>query len=121
MIFSDYNFALVYFFGILIFSFVFASIPFFLSYSVIKQEKISAYECGVEPFGQLFQFFNIQFFLVAILFLIFDLEIVYLLPWAATAAQFSKIYGILYFIPFYCFMFFMLIGYVFEWSQGVLN
>ena len=78
--FLTYEWAQIYFFGILIFSCIFAALPFILSKGVIQAEKTSPYECGVEPFGHFFQYVNIQFFMVAVLFLIFDLEIVFLLP-----------------------------------------
>jgi NADH-quinone oxidoreductase subunit A len=76
----SYEWAQVYFFGVLIFSFIFAAIPFVLSKSLVQYEKSTPYECGVEPFGHFFQFVNVQFFLLAVLFLIFDLEIMFLMP-----------------------------------------
>lgn len=76
----NYEWAQIYFIGVFLFSFIFAAIPFFLSKSVVRFEKNTPYECGVEPFGHLFQYVNIQFFVVAVLFLIFDLEIIFLLP-----------------------------------------
>ncbi len=70
--------------NIIIVVFIFACILFFLSYILNYQEnnfvKLSSYECGFQPFEDSRQFFNIEFYLVGILFVIFDLEIVFLFP-----------------------------------------
>lgn len=77
---EQYNY-LVYYFGV---SFFLVAILLFVGFSFsIKQpsfEKTSAYECGFEPFGDAHSIFNIQFFVVGILFMLFDLELAYLFP-----------------------------------------
>ena len=79
-IFSEFYYILIFF----ILSTIIATIVFFLSYFLVKQnvdsEKISSYECGFEPFEDTRSKFDIKFYLVAILFIIFDLEISYLFP-----------------------------------------
>ena len=72
----------------IIFSFILSSFILFLSYSVAIQnpetEKLSSYECGFEPYEDARQNFDIKFYLIAILFLIFDIETIFLIPWAIT-------------------------------------
>jgi len=72
----------------LIFSFILSSFILFLSYSIAIQnpetEKLSSYECGFEPYEDARQNFDIKFYLIAILFLIFDIETIFLIPWAIT-------------------------------------
>jgi len=72
----------------LLFSFILSSFILFLSYSIAIQnpetEKLSSYECGFEPYEDARQNFDIKFYLIAILFLIFDIETIFLIPWAIT-------------------------------------
>jgi len=72
----------------IIFSFFLSSLILFLSYSIAIQnpetEKLSSYECGFEPYEDARQNFDIKFYLIAILFLIFDIETIFLIPWAVT-------------------------------------
>jgi NADH-quinone oxidoreductase subunit A len=82
------------YFNILIFSFISLLIVFVLltlSYVVspkkINVEKASAYECGFEPFDEAKKSFDIQFYIVGVLFLIFDLEVAYLFPWAVNLSS----------------------------------
>jgi len=110
----QYNLTVVYFFGVFVFSGVFLLLPFFVSRGEVFLSKGSAYECGVEPFGFYSQFFNIQYFLVAVLFLVFDLELLYLLPWAVTAQKCASVFGVIYFFPFYRFVVLLIFGYIFE-------
>ena len=80
-------------------------------------EKLSAYECGFEPFSDSRMRFDIRFYLVAILFIIFDLEIAFLFPWAITL---SKI-GNLGFWSMMIFLFVLTIGFIYEWKKGALD
>lgn len=72
----------------LLISIVLSFVIFFLSYFLATQiggtEKLSAYECGFEPFEDARNTFDVRFYIVAILFIIFDLEIAYIFPWAAS-------------------------------------
>ena len=77
-------------------------------------EKISAYECGFDPFDDSRSRFDIKFYLVAILFIIFDLEVAFLFPWALVLKKVS-------FFGFWSMMVFLLvltIGFVYEWRKG---
>lgn len=80
-------------------------------------EKASAYECGFEPFGDARDTFDVHFYLVAIMFIIFDIEIAFLFPWAQaswTASFASRAVALL-------FLFILAVGLVFEWRLGLLR
>jgi NADH:ubiquinone oxidoreductase subunit 3 (subunit A) len=100
---------------------VISTIIFTLSYvGMIKQydlEKISAYECGFDPFEDTRKRFDVRFYLVAILFIVFDLEVTYLFSWAVVTGE-SDIYS------FWVMIFFLVIvtfGLVYEWMIGALD
>ena len=80
-------------------------------------EKLSAYECGFEAFGDARMKFDVRFYLVAILFIIFDLEVAFLFPWAVSLGNIG-LFG------FYSMMFFLMIltvGFIYEWKKGALD
>lgn len=92
-------------------------LAFYLSPKEVSFEKTSPYECGFEPFGDGHLIFNIQFFIVGILFMIFDLELAYLFPWVVHL-------GNLNFFSFFImifFLIFLIIGLVYEWKKGALD
>ena len=80
-------------------------------------EKLSAYECGFEPFEDSRMEFDVRFYLVAILFIIFDLEIAFLFPWAISLGNL----GALGFWSMIIFLFILTIGFVYEWKKGALD
>ena len=80
-------------------------------------EKLSAYECGFEPFNDSRMEFDIRFYLVAILFIIFDLEIAFLFPWALTLGNL----GLFGFFSMMLFLFILTIGFIYEWKKGALD
>ena len=80
-------------------------------------EKLSSYECGFEPFNDSRMEFDIRFYLVAILFIIFDLEIAFLFPWAITLGNI----GYFGFFSMMLFLFILTIGFVYEWKKGALD
>jgi NADH-quinone oxidoreductase subunit A len=80
-------------------------------------EKLSAYECGFEPFDDTRGRFDVRFYLVAILFIIFDLEVAFLFPWAV-ALQDIGIFG---FWSMMIFLVVLTIGFVYEWRKGALE
>ena len=100
---------------------ILASIILLLSYTLILQqadsEKISAYECGFQPFEEARMKFDIKFYLVAILFIIFDLEVAFLFPWALTLSQ-NGFFG---FWSMMVFLSILTIGFVYEWRKGALE
>ena len=80
-------------------------------------EKLSAYECGFEPFDDARRRFDVRYYLVAILFIIFDLEVAFLFPWAVAL----KDIGLLGFWSMIAFLGVLTIGFVYEWCKGALE
>lgn len=80
LIFDEYLIILIFFFFALVLSSLFFTLSFLLVPKKFDQEKVSAYECGFNPFEDARATFDIRFYLVAILFLVFDLEISFLFP-----------------------------------------
>ena len=80
-------------------------------------EKLSAYECGFDAFDDSRMEFDVRFYLVAILFIIFDLEIAFLFPWAISLGNI----GILGFTSMMIFLFILTIGFIYEWKKGALD
>ena len=80
-------------------------------------EKLSAYECGFEAFNDSRMEFDVRFYLVAILFIIFDLEIAFLFPWAVSLGNI----GTLGFWSMMIFLFILTVGFVYEWKKGALD
>ena len=95
----------------------FVVVNFILSPKKPDPEKLSAYECGFEPFESARLKFDVRFYLVAILFVIFDLEVAFLFPWAD---GFQSI-GSLGFWSIILFLLILTIGFVYEWKKGVLE
>ena len=80
-------------------------------------EKLSPYECGFEPFEDARGRFDVRFYLVAILFIIFDLEVAFLFPWAISLGQI----GMFGFWSMVSFLTILTIGFVYEWKKGALE
>jgi NADH-quinone oxidoreductase subunit A len=80
-------------------------------------EKLSAYECGFEAFDDARRRFDVRFYLVAILFIIFDLEVAFLFPWAVSLADI----GWFGFLSMLGFLGVLTIGFVYEWNKGALD
>ena len=91
--------------------------PFILAYSSPDREKLSAYECGFNAFDDARMKFDVRFYLVAILFIIFDLEVAFLFPWAVA-------FGEIGWFGFWSVMIFLAvltIGFIYEWRKGALE
>jgi len=95
----------------------FIIINFIFSPKKPDPEKLSPYECGFEPFNDSRMEFDIRFYLVAILFVIFDLEIAFLFPWAISLGKI----GFLGFISMMIFLFILTVGFIYEWKKGALD
>ena len=91
--------------------------PFLIAYKDPTPEKLSAYECGFNPFDDARMKFDIRFYLVAILFIIFDLEVAFLFPWAVAFTEVG-LYG---FISMMVFLTVLTIGFAYEWKKGALE
>ncbi|MEM1284186.1 MAG: NADH-quinone oxidoreductase subunit A [Pseudomonadota bacterium] len=91
--------------------------PFVIAYKNPDPEKLSAYECGFNAFDDARMKFDIRFYLVAILFIIFDLEVAFLFPWAATFGDL----GLFGFWSMMVFLAVLTIGFAYEWKKGALE
>jgi NADH-quinone oxidoreductase subunit A len=80
-------------------------------------EKLSAYECGFDAFDDARRRFDVRFYLVAILFIIFDLEVAFLFPWAVSLADI----GMLGFLSMIGFLAVLTVGFIYEWCKGALD
>ena len=91
--------------------------PFLVAYKSPDPEKLSAYECGFNAFDDARMKFDVRFYLVAILFIIFDLEVTFLFPWAIVFGQLG-VYG---FWSMMIFLGVLTIGFAYEWQKGALE
>lgn len=98
-------------------SLVMVVIPHILAKHSPDAEKLSPYECGFEPFDDARIKFDVQFYLVAILFIIFDLEIAFLFPWAVSLSEIGE-FG---FWSMVVFLGVLTVGFVYEWKKGALE
>ena len=80
-------------------------------------EKLSPYECGFEPFADARSKFDVRFYLVSILFIIFDLEVAFLFPWAVSLGKI----GLFGFWSMIVFLAVLTVGFVYEWKKGALE
>ena len=114
---KDYLSIIIFLFVALGLSIGFIILNFFFSPKNPDPEKLSAYECGFEAFGDSRMEFDVRFYLVAILFIIFDLEIAFLFPWAISLGNI----GPLGFWSMMIFLFILTIGFIYEWKKGALD
>jgi NADH-quinone oxidoreductase subunit A len=114
---KDYLSIIIFLFVALGLSVGFIILNFLFSPNNPDPEKLSAYECGFEAFGDSRMEFDVRFYLVAILFIIFDLEIAFLFPWAISLGNL----GTLGFWSMMIFLFVLTIGFVYEWKKGALD
>ena len=98
-----------------------AGVILIATYVIARQrpdaEKLSAYECGFEPFEDTRGRFDVRFYLVAILFIIFDLEVAFLFPWAVSLGNI----GLLGFWSMMIFLGVLTVGFIYEWKKGALE
>ncbi|MBI3092486.1 MAG: NADH-quinone oxidoreductase subunit A [Candidatus Tectomicrobia bacterium] len=99
----------------------FAIVTLFIGFFVRPRrpdpEKLSPYECGIDPVMGTRERFSIRFYVIAMIFLIFDVEVVFLFPWAVV---YKKI-GIFGFVEMMLFIFILLVGYYYAWKKGALE
>ena len=107
-------------------SIILGCVIFGLSYILAAQpadtEKISAYECGFDPFEDARNRFDVRFYLVGILFVIFDLEVTFLFPWAVslTSGEMVNTFNVGYWTMF-VFLMVLTVGFIYEWKKGALD
>ena len=114
---SEYLSIIIFLFISLLLSIGFIIINYIASPSNPDPEKLSAYECGFEAFDNARIEFDVRFYLVAILFIIFDLEIAFLFPWAISLGNI----GLSGFYSMMAFLFILTIGFIYEWKKGALE
>ena len=91
--------------------------PFIVAYRQPDPEKLSAYECGFNAFDDARMKFDVRFYLVAILFIIFDLEVSFLFPWAVAFQDISMVA----FWSMIVFLGVLTVGFAYEWKKGALD
>jgi len=96
---------------------VMTALPMLIAARRPDAEKLSPYECGFEPFGDARGQFDVRFYLVCILFIIFDLEVAFLFPWAVSLSEIGK-FG---FWSMMVFLGILTIGFIYEWKKGALE
>ena len=114
---TDYLSIIIFLFIALLLSIGFILINFISSPNNPDPEKLSAYECGFDAFDDSRMEFDVRFYLVAILFIIFDLEIAFLFPWAISLGKI----GIFGFWSMMVFLAVLTIGFIYEWKKGALE
>ena len=113
----EYSPILLFIIFSLILSCVIPAASYVLGIKAPDHEKLSVYECGFAPYGDSRTQFEVRFFLVAILFIIFDLEISFLFPWSVVIEHLN----IFAYWTMYIFLFILTIGLVYEWNKGGLE
>ncbi|MGL9732695.1 MAG: NADH-quinone oxidoreductase subunit A [Wolbachia sp.] len=101
----------------IIVSLILSVLPMFLAVSNPDSEKLSTYECGFNSLSRARKNFDIKFYLVSILFIIFDLEIIFLFPWAVSLSKISY-FG---FWSMMIFLTILIISFIYEWCKGALE
>jgi NADH-quinone oxidoreductase subunit A len=96
-------------------------LPLLIAPSKPDPEKLSAYECGFPAFGDARMKFDVRFYLVAILFIIFDLEVAFLFPWAITVTKLDAAAGTFAFWSMIVFLGVLTVGFIYEWKKGALE
>jgi NADH-quinone oxidoreductase subunit A len=124
---SEFGKILVFIVG----SILFVSIALVVSYLIRPKrpnpEKLTTYECGEEPVGSAWRFFNIRFYIVALIFILFDVEIVFLFPWATVFGQ-KDLYEATQgswtwfsILEMFIFIFILGLGLAYVWAKGYLD
>ena len=109
---------LVIFLGVaLAFSLILLIVPILIAFRNPDPEKLSAYECGFNAFDDARMKFDIRFYLVSILFIIFDLEVAFLFPWAVSLGKI----GLFGFWSMMLFLGVLTVGFIYEWKKGALE
>ena len=94
------------------------AVPLIVAPSEPDPEKLSAYECGFNAFDDARMKFDVRFYLVAILFIIFDLEVAFLFPWAITLPHTGDLFA---FWSMMVFLGVLTVGFIYEWKKGALE
>lgn len=117
MFFNDLYALLVYFICAVVVSYIAFAISYLFGIRANDSNKLSAYECGFTPFEDARNTFEVHFYLVAILFLMFDLEISFLYPWAVSLSSIS----IVGYFAMVIFLILLTLGFIYEYKKGALE
>ena len=117
LFYSEYSIILTFLFIAIILSVIIVLFSYILAVQKPDTEKLSTYECGFEPYEDARHTFDVKFYLVAILFIVFDIETMFLIPWTNVLAQLDLI-GFWAMIDF---MFELGVGYIYIYCVGALN
>jgi NADH-quinone oxidoreductase subunit A len=115
--FSEYLPIFVFLLFALLLSVIILGASYLLAYQGGDTEKLTAYECGFDPFDDARNQFDVRFYLVAILFIIFDLEASFLFPWAVSLGKI----GAMGFWTMFDFLFELCVGFIYAWKIGALE
>jgi len=100
---------------------VFILVPALLAPKAPDAEKLSAYECGFNAFDDARMKFDVRFYLVSILFIIFDLEVAFLFPWAVSLLKMPHADAVYAFWSMVAFLGVLTVGFAYEWKKGALE
>ncbi|AWD32596.1 NADH-quinone oxidoreductase subunit 7 [Candidatus Kinetoplastibacterium sorsogonicusi] len=114
---QEYLYILLFIIIAFLLGFILLSIGFILGKKNPNKDKLSAYECGFDTFSEAQMQFDVRYYLVAILFVLFDLEIAFLFPWAAS----SSVLGDVSFWSAIIFIVILAIGFIYEWLKGAID
>ena len=95
--------------------------PFIIAVKSPDPEKVSAYECGFEAFDDARMKFDVRFYLVSILFIIFDLEVAFLFPWGVSLMKLPHDAQVFAFWSMMIFLGVLTVGFIYEWKKGALE
>ena len=84
-------------------------------------EKLESYECGEVPEGSAWVKFNVRFYVIALIFIIFDVEVIFLFPWAASLIKLNDAYGLIVLIEMFVFIGVLILGWFLAWKQKAME
>ena len=103
------------------------SLPLLIQYIISPRhnkggEKLTSYECGEVPEGSAWVKFNVRFYIIALIFLIFDVEVIFLFPWSVVFKELTETgFGFLAFIEMFVFVLILIVGFAYVWVKGDLD
>ena len=113
----EYSVVFIFLIISVVLSFIIFLLSFFIANQIGGTEKLSAYECGFEPFEDARNTFDVRFYVIALMFIIFDLEVTFIVPWAVTLTSQSS-FGFWVMIDF---LIELTVGFVYVWKKGALD
>lgn len=111
---NNYSEVVLYFLISFLLACILIALPSLLAFNTSTVEKLSAYECGFEPFSDAHNIFDVHFVVVAILFLLFDFELLLLFPFALSYSFSMQYFGPFFLINLFLFLFLLLVAFVYE-------